>query len=286
MIFSIAILPEISRKYERFFERNFHILFPIKFDIIVLNIYQKFITYTHMISIKNVSKKYSGSKNFSVDSISLEIQEGEVFGFLGHNGAGKTTTMKMLLGFLNPTQGEISINGHNPKDLESKRIMGFLPEHVNLYKYLTAREFLRFCGEIFAIESDVLEARITEISITKLKFPEEAIDRPIKGYSKGMQQRVGIAQALINDPKLVFLDEPMSGLDPVGRKTVKDLILHLKEEGKTVFFNSHILNDAEVLCDKVAIIKMGKIILNGTVEKVTQNHKKTLEEVFIETMEE
>ena len=286
MIFSIAILPEISRKYERFFERNFHILFPIKFDIIVLNIYQKFITYTHMISIKNVSKKYSGSKNFSVDSISLEIQEGEVFGFLGHNGAGKTTTMKMLLGFLNPTQGEISINGHNPKDLESKRIMGFLPEHVNLYKYLTAREFLRFCGEIFAIESDVLEARITEILITKLKFPEEAIDRPIKGYSKGMQQRVGIAQALINDPKLVFLDEPMSGLDPVGRKTVKDLILHLKEEGKTVFFNSHILNDAEVLCDKVAIIKMGKIILNGTVEKVTQNHKKTLEEVFIETMEE
>jgi len=239
-----------------------------------------------MIRIDNVSKKYSGSKQFSVKNISLEISEGEVFGFLGHNGAGKTTTMKMILGFLHPTKGEISINGHNPKDLESKKIMGFLPEHVNLYKYLTAREFLRFIGEIFSIESEILEKRIEDILLTKLKFPAEAIDRPIKGYSKGMQQRVGIAQALINDPKIVFLDEPMSGLDPVGRKTVKDLILHLKESGKTVFFNSHILNDAEVLCDKVAIIKNGEIILNGTVKEVTQNHQKTLEEVFIETMEE
>jgi len=239
-----------------------------------------------MIRIHNLSKKYSGAQQYSVKNISLEIQEGEVFGFLGHNGAGKTTTMKMILGFLNPTEGTISINGHDPKDLESKKIMGFLPEHVNLYKYLTAREFLRFIGEIFEIESEILEKRIEDILITKLKFPVEAIDRPIKGYSKGMQQRVGIAQALINNPKIVFLDEPMSGLDPVGRKTVKDLILHLKQEGKTVFFNSHILNDAEVLCDKVAIIKMGEIILNGTVEEVTNNHKKTLEEVFIETMEE
>ena len=239
-----------------------------------------------MIRIQNISKKYSGAKQFSVKNISLEISEGEVFGFLGHNGAGKTTTMKMILGFLHPTEGEISINGHNPKDLESKKIMGFLPEHVNLYKYLTAREFLRFIGEIFSIESEILEKRIEDILLTKLKFPAEAIDRPIKGYSKGMQQRVGIAQALINDPKIVFLDEPMSGLDPVGRKTVKDLILHLKESGKTVFFNSHILNDAEVLCDKVAIIKNGEIILNGTVKEVTQNHQKTLEEVFIETMEE
>ncbi len=238
-----------------------------------------------MINIKNISKKYSGAKQFSVKNVSLSIKEGEVFGFLGHNGAGKTTTMKMILGFLNPTEGEIEINGHDSKNVESRKIMGFLPEHVNLYKYLTAREFLRFCGEIFSIESEILEARIEDVLITKLKFPEEAIDRPIKGYSKGMQQRVGIAQALINDPKLIFLDEPMSGLDPVGRKTVKDLILHLKEEGKTIFFNSHILNDAEILCDKVAIIKQGEIILNGTVEEVTENHKKTLEEVFIETME-
>ncbi len=238
-----------------------------------------------MITIRNLSKKYKSAKQYSVDDISLEIKEGEVFGFLGHNGAGKTTTMKMILGFLNPTSGKIEINGFDPKDLESKRITGFLPEHVNLYKYLTAREFLRFCGEIFDIEKPLLEARIEDLLLEKLKFPAEAIDRPIGGYSKGMQQRVGIAQALINDPQLVFLDEPMSGLDPVGRKTVKDLILHLKEQKKTVFFNSHILNDAEVLCDKVAIIKMGKIILNGSVAEVTQNGKKTLEEVFIETME-
>lgn len=239
-----------------------------------------------MITITNISKQYSGSKNFSVHNVSLSIQEGEVFGFLGHNGAGKTTTMKMILGFLNPSEGEILINGHAPKDIQSKQIIGFLPEHVTLYKYLTAREFLRFCGEIFHIDNDTLEERIEDLLLTKLKFPAEAIDRPIGGYSKGMQQRVGIAQALINDPQLVFLDEPMSGLDPVGRKTVKDLILHLKKEGKTVFFNSHILNDAETLCDQVAIIKMGEIILNGTVDEVTHNREKTLEEVFIETMEE
>lgn len=239
-----------------------------------------------MITLTNLSKKYAGSKTFSVDTISLSLNEGEVFGFLGHNGAGKTTTMKMILGFLTPSSGSIHINGFSPKDIESKKITGFLPEHVNLYRYLTAREFLRFCGEMFEIEKETLEKRIEELLLTKLKFPKEAIDRPIRGYSKGMQQRVGIAQALINNPKLVFLDEPMSGLDPVGRKTVKDLILTLKKEGKTVFFNSHILNDAEVLCDKVAIIKEGKIILDGTVSEITNNHQYTLEEVFISSMEE
>jgi ABC-2 type transport system ATP-binding protein len=236
-----------------------------------------------MIEIKNLSKKYPGSKNFSVKNVSLSLQKGEVFGFLGHNGAGKTTTMKMIMGFLQPTNGEISINGNPPDSQESKKIMGFLPEHVNLYRYLSAREFLRFCGEMFSLPPEILEPRIEELLVKKLQFPKEAIDRPIKGYSKGMQQRVGIAQALINNPEIIFLDEPMSGLDPMGRKTIKDVILQLKKEGKTIFFNSHILNDAEVLCDKVAIIKSGEIILSGSIKEVTQNGQKTLEEVFIET---
>lgn len=239
-----------------------------------------------MIEIKNLSKKYAGSKIFSVENLDLSIEKGEVFGFLGPNGAGKTTTMKMILGFLNPTEGEILVNGHLPNSMEAKRNVGFLPEHANLYRYLTAREFLRFCGNIFGMEKDVLEKRIEQILLDKLKFPEDAIDRSIKGYSKGMQQRVGIAQAIIHDPEIVFLDEPMSGLDPIGRKTVKDLILHLKQEGKTIMFNSHILNDAELLCDRVAIVSKGKKILDGDIPTVTENGKRSLEEVFISAVEE
>lgn len=238
-----------------------------------------------MIQIKNISKKYAGNKVFSVENLSLEIKKGEVFGFLGPNGAGKTTTIKMILGFLNPTQGEVFIDGEKPTSVSAKRKVGFLPEHANLYRYLTGREFLRFCGEIFNIEKKILEERIEDILLTKLKLPLDAIDRPIHGYSKGMQQRIGIAQAIIHDPQVVFLDEPMSGLDPIGRRTVKDLILHLKEEGKTVFFNSHILNDAEILCDRVAIIKQGRKIKEGTIKEVTQDGKFSLEDVFIQAIE-
>ena len=238
-----------------------------------------------MISVQNISKKYAGNKKFSVQNLSLEIKKGEVFGFLGPNGAGKTTTIKMILGFLTPTKGSIFIDGNKPSSLEAKNNTGFLPEHANLYRYLTGREFLLFCGEIFGIDSQIIEKRIKMILLEKLKFPKDAIDRPIRGYSKGMQQRIGIAQAVIHNPEIVFLDEPMSGLDPIGRRSVKDLILHLKEEGKTVFFNSHILSDAEVLCDRIAIIKEGEKILEGTIEEITQKGNLSLEDVFINAVD-
>ncbi|MEI7511142.1 MAG: ABC transporter ATP-binding protein [Candidatus Peregrinibacteria bacterium] len=236
-----------------------------------------------MIQLKNVSKKYSSSAPYSVKNLSLHIPEGEVFGFLGPNGAGKTTTMKMMLGLLTPTEGEILINGYSPKSQESKQFIGFFPENAHLYKYLTAQEFLFFCGEIFGIPKDVLEMRIADL-LERLQFPAEAVNRPIGGYSKGMMQRIGLAQALINDPKIVFLDEPMSGLDPLGRRQVKDLILSLKAQGKTIFFNSHILNDAEVLCDRVGIIRKGELVLLGSVAEVTEHGKKSLEDVFLEVV--
>lgn len=232
-----------------------------------------------MIKLKNLTKKFKG--NIAVNNLSLEIKKGEVFGFLGPNGAGKTTTVKMILNLLKPTSGEISIFNTAHDDLKIKYRIGFLPEHTFFYQYLTGREFLHFVGEIFGIPKADCEKRAKKL-IKKVGLAEEAADRAIRGYSKGMQQRIGLAQSLMNDPELIFLDEPMSGLDPVGRREVKDLILELKNEGKTIFFNSHILSDAEVLCDRVGIIKGGELVACDTVKKLTNNGKKTLEDFFVE----
>lgn len=232
-----------------------------------------------MIKIKNLTKKFK--QNIAVSNLSLEIAKGEVFGFLGPNGAGKTTTVKMILNLLKPTSGEISIFNHPHDDLKIKYKIGFLPEHTFFYQYLTGREFLHFVGEIFGIPKAECAKRAKKL-IKKVGLAEEAADRAIKGYSKGMQQRIGLAQALMNDPEIIFLDEPMSGLDPVGRREVKDLILELKNEGKTIFFNSHILADAEVLCDRVGIIKKGELVACDTIKKLTNNGKKTLEDFFVE----
>ncbi|MCS6304992.1 MAG: ABC transporter ATP-binding protein [Nitrospira sp.] len=207
-----------------------------------------------------------GRRVTAVDGVSLEVQRGEVFGFLGPNGAGKTTTIKMLMGLIYPSGGTATLFGHPVGDPSAKAKVGFLPESPYFYDYLTGREFLRFYGHLFGLLGTALDKRIDEL--LELVGITHARDLQLRKFSKGMLQRVGIAQALINDPELVILDEPMSGLDPIGRKEVRDLILRLKESGKTVMFSSHILHDAELLCDRVAMIMKGKLVACGPVSEL------------------
>ena len=198
-----------------------------------------------------------------LEGLNLDVRRGEVFGFLGPNGAGKTTTIKILMGLIYPTAGRATLLGRPIGDHEAKARLGFLPESPYFYDYLTATEFLQFYGHLFSHRGHGLDQRVTEL--LSMVGMSHARDLQLCKFSKGMLQRVGIAQALINDPELVVLDEPMSGLDPVGRKEIRDLILKLKESGKTVFFSSHILHDAELLCDRVAIILKGRMAACGRV---------------------
>ena len=207
-----------------------------------------------------------GRRVTAVDEVSLEVHSGEVFGFLGPNGAGKTTTIKMLMGLIYPSGGTATLFGRPVGDPTAKAKVGFLPESPYFYDYLTSREFLRFYGHLFGLIGSTLNKRIDEL--LELVGMTHARDLQLRKFSKGMLQRVGIAQALINDPELVILDEPMSGLDPIGRKEVRDLILRLKESGKTVMFSSHILHDAELLCDRVAMIMKGKLVACGHVSEL------------------
>jgi len=207
-----------------------------------------------------------GRRVTAVDGVSLDVRQGEIFGFLGPNGAGKTTTIKMLMGLIYPTSGSATLFGQPIGDPSAKAKIGFLPESPYFYDYLTGREFLRFYGHLFGIMGTRLNARVDEL--LELVGMAHARDLQLRKFSKGMLQRVGIAQALINDPEFVVLDEPMSGLDPIGRKEVRDLILRLKESGKTVMFSSHILHDAELLCDRVAMIMKGKLVACGHVSEL------------------
>ncbi len=209
--------------------------------------------------------------------VSLKVKQGEVFGFLGPNGAGKTTTMKTVLSLITPEDGTVKVLGKEGLPDEIKERIGFMPENTYLYKYLTGREFLRFSGKFFNIPKDELESRI-EVLLAKVGL-DKAADRLLSKYSKGMLQRVGLAQAMINHPDMVFLDEPMSGLDPLGRKMVKDLILELGARGATVFFNTHILSDVESICDHFAIIHKGRIVADEYVKNLGGTK---LEDYFIE----
>jgi len=202
----------------------------------------------------------------AVKGVDLEVREGEIFGFIGPNGAGKTTTMKMLTGLIMPTSGEAWIHDLPVSDPESRQRLGFLPEGTFFHDYLTGREFLDFHGALLGLPRELRRERIPQL-LERVGIPDAA-DQQIRRYSKGMRQRAGLAQALIGDPDIVILDEPMSGLDPLGRKDVRDVILSLREEGKTVFFSSHILQDAEVICDQVAIILHGRIVTQGYLDEL------------------
>ena len=200
---------------------------------------------TKALSISNLSKSYfSGlSENVVVDDLSLEVGRGKVFGFLGPNGAGKTTTIKMIVGLAHPDKGDIKIFGKSNHLISTKRKIGFMPENPYFYTHLTSVELMDFCGELFGIKREKRQKLI--IKLLTLVGLADAGRLKVGKYSKGMGQRLGIAQSLINNPELVLLDEPSSGLDPIGRKEIKDIILNLKKQGKTVFFNSHILADVE-----------------------------------------
>lgn len=199
----------------------------------------------------------------------MQVTEGEIFGFLGPNGAGKTTTLKLLMGLISPTAGTARILGMELSNPKMKAQIGFLPEQPYFYDYLTAREVLHYYGRLSGMESKSLSSKVsTMLDRVGLR---DAAGVQLRKFSKGMLQRAGIAQAILHDPKVVFLDEPMSGLDPMGRREVRDLIEQLKREGKTVFFSTHILADAEALCDRVAIIHHGKLQNVGAVAELTAN---------------
>lgn len=199
--------------------------------------------------------------------LNLTIEEGEIFGFLGPNGAGKTTTLKLLMGLIFPTSGSARILGMEIDDPRMKAQIGFLPEQPYFYDYLTARELLEYFGQLSGVDSKQLSRKVNEV-LQRVGLPD-AGGVQLRKFSKGMLQRVGIAQAILHDPKVVFFDEPMSGLDPMGRREVRDLMEQLKHEGKTVFFSTHILSDAEALCNRVAIINKGELQGVGAVADLT-----------------
>jgi ABC-2 type transport system ATP-binding protein len=215
----------------------------------------------------------------ALKGLTMEIEKGEVFGFLGPNGAGKTTTLKILMGLVHPTGGAAWLMGRPLGDVAVKRNIGFLPEQPYFYDYLTAAEFMDFYGRLFGIRKKERMARAGEL--LDMVGLSGAMNLQLRKFSKGMQQRIGIAQALINDPELVVLDEPMSGLDPIGRKQVRDIILGLKEKGKTIFFSTHILPDVEVICDRVGILVKGELRAMGTVGELLSGMRvKSVEMTF------
>jgi ABC-2 type transport system ATP-binding protein len=217
------------------------------------------------VSISGLTKLYPvpmrWQKVVAVKDLSLEVQEGEVYGLLGPNGSGKSTTLKVLVGLATPTRGESKIFGEDSRDYRSHRSVGFLPENPYFYKFLTAEETLRFYGKICALRGRQLDARIGEL--LSLVGLEEARHRRVGGYSKGMLQRIGLAQALIQDPRLIVLDEPTAGVDPVGSRQIRDLILELKNRGKTVLLTSHLLEQAQEVCDRVGIMSQGSMVREG-----------------------
>jgi ABC-2 type transport system ATP-binding protein len=243
---------------------------------------------THMdtaVEIENLTKDYEVGfarkrKVRALDGLSLTVNRGEIFGFLGANGAGKTTTLKLLMRLIFPTAGNARILGQDIADIAMHQRIGYLPENPYFYDYLTAREFLNYCGELFGLDRTE-RARRTEGLLARVNLETKSRDRQMRKLSKGMLQRVGLAQALVNDPEIVFLDEPMSGLDPIGRREVRDLIASLKQDGKTVFMCSHILSDIEVLCERAAILKHGRLAHIGYLQELDQSGKPDHVEVIV-----
>ena len=214
----------------------------------------------------------------ALDHLDLEVQGGEVFGFLGPNGAGKTTTIKILVGLIRPTSGTAQLFGKDGNDTKVRSRIGFLAESPYFYEYLTAVEFLAFYGQLFDLSKNEIKQRSSDL--LKQVGLESSANVQLRKFSKGMLQRIGIAQALINNPELVVLDEPMSGLDPIGRKEMRELILKLKAKGKTIFLSSHIIHDVELICDRVGILAKGKLLRIGQIQEILED-KETLEDAFI-----
>lgn len=223
------------------------------------------------IETQGLSKTFKNKKFQTVEALrglNLTVKHGEVFGFLGPNGAGKSTTIKCLMGLIRPTNGTATIMGTAIGDEASRRQVGYLPENPAFYDYLSAEEYLQFVGQIFGLSQQLLARRSEEA--LKLLELWDARNRPIRSYSKGMVQRVGLAQVLIHDPQVYILDEPMSGLDPIGRALVKEIVVGLKKKGKSVFFSTHITDDVEKVCDRVAVIHNGQLQVVDDVTNIMQ----------------
>ncbi|MCW5936243.1 MAG: ABC transporter ATP-binding protein [Fimbriimonadaceae bacterium] len=217
------------------------------------------------IETRNLTKTYksrSGQVNV-VDNLNLQVEPGEIFGFLGPNGAGKTTTIKILLNIIEQTSGQAFVLGHEAGDIRAHRELSYLPEKPYYYEHMTGLEIMQFYASLFGIrDNDHCKRLLTRVNLGN------DMNRPISQYSKGMQQRVGLAQSLLNDPKLLFLDEPTGGLDPIAHIEIRDLILQFRDEGKTVFISSHELSDVERICDRVAIINKGEVVAQGRLEEL------------------
>ncbi|MBI2434439.1 MAG: ABC transporter ATP-binding protein [Candidatus Hydrogenedentes bacterium] len=225
------------------------------------------------IETSQLTKIYSGlgkKATRSLDHLSLSVQEGEIFGFLGRNGAGKTTTIKLLCSLLKPTSGEAFLFGQNARTRESRRLLGYLPEQPYFYEFLTPRETLDFYGKLRGLGSSERTRQWERLS--ELLDLKDIAHQRIKSFSKGMRQRIGFAVALVGDPPLLILDEPMSGLDPVGRRTIRELILRCRDEKKTIFFSSHVLADVELICDRVGILVRGQLTQCGRVDTLLGGH--------------
>jgi len=228
-----------------------------------------------ILEVQNIDKKLA--KKQVLHRVSFGVKKWEIYGFLGPNGAGKTTTMKSILWLIHPESGSIKVFWEEGLTLESKKKIGFMPENTYLYKHLTGREFLKFNGTFFGLSGNILDEKVNEL-LEKV-WLENAWDKYLKSYSKWMLQRVWLAQSIINNPELLFLDEPMSWLDPIGRKMVKDLLIELRDAGTTIFFNTHILADVESICDRISIINYGHLIVEG---QAVKKLKWWLEDFFIE----
>jgi len=234
---------------------------------------------TENLRVEFRARERGGAPKLALKNLNLSVRAGEIFGFLGPNGAGKTTTMNVLLGFVTPRSGNAFLFGVNVREPIARQRIGYLPELTYYYKFLTAEELLRFYARVFGIPPAETERRIDRL--LKLVELDPARKQLIKTYSKGMQQRAGLAQALINNPDLLILDEPTSGLDPLGRMKVREIIQRLKDDGKTVFFSSHELGEVETVCDRVGIINQGELIAEGRVADLTREHHANLEQVFL-----
>lgn len=251
----------------------------------------------YALEICGLGKKFKGKKLCTVEALkglNLSVKQGEVLGFLGPNGAGKSTTIKCLMGLIRPTEGSAAILGRDIASPEARMGVGYLPENPSFYDYLSAEEYLLFVGRVFGMSEDLLAQRSEEM--LKLLEVWEHRKRLIRTYSKGMVQRVGLAQVLLHDPDIYILDEPMSGLDPIGRALVKEIILDLKKRGKCVFFSTHITDDVEKICDRVAVLNKGELLVVDTVQNVlqrgTEGYMVTVaandgsrEEIFVDTPE-
>jgi len=237
---------------------------------------------TENLRVEYRSRELKQATKVALKGLNLVVQPGEVFGFLGPNGAGKTTTMNVLLGYVNATGGAAYLFDVNVREPIARQRIGYLPELTYYYKFLTAEELLRFYARIFQIPKSETESRIDQL--LKLVELEHARKRPIRTYSKGMQQRAGLAQALINNPDLLLLDEPTSGLDPLGRMKVREIIQRLKNEGKTVFFSSHEMGEVETVCDRVAILHEGELKVEGHVADLLNQYQCNLEQLFLKVV--